>query len=463
MTPRIALLQAAIAAMSSSADAKAIVIESHGDQRPPAMTRYVTDTVTILAAGPHELLAGEPLRARVEAAIARPQPKAALDDLQALERRVSDGANAYNEANFTVAVAALTQAAEGLGQESASLAQEPRLREARKTALLTLAQAFVKTKRFDDAKNVIGEVVRSYPELVFSEAVYPPKVVELSRAVLRAKATTPGRLIIETSPPGRKVLLDETLLGQSPRIANNLLAGEYRVYVAGPPGSRGTLRKVEIAAGQTVSLQIALDVDDHLETQEYVGLRFRGPAERQRGEVPLACAVARAVGADEVYILSRQRSPSAEAELLGAVYDARTGHRDWGVILPLSPSPDAAALSRFALSLKTRRAVDGVQLADGRAPPLAEPVHLFRTFPESRRTLPSWPGWLVAGVGLGGVAGGIGNLALDGKGNCTPAVPGGQCPQIYTTGPAGIGLLVAGTAVTVAGIVWAATLTRRRR
>jgi len=458
---RGAVLVVALASVAHG-EGKAIVVESHSASRPPAMARYVAETVAILGLTSG---AGESLRVRLEASIARPRTRPALEDLQALERRVSEGANAYNEANFTVAVAALTQAADGLAQESFTLAAEPRLREARKIALITLAQAFVKTRRFDEARDTLGEVVRSYPEVVFSEAVYPPKVVELSRAVLRAKAAAPGRLVVETSPPGRKIVLNETSLGPSPKVQGGLLPGAYRLYIAGATGGRGTVRKVEIAAGQTVSLQIALDVDDHLETQEYVGLRFSGAAERLRAEVPLACALARAVGADEVYILARQTSPSAEAELLGAVYDAHSGHRKWGVILPLSPGPDDAALSRFALSLKTRRAVDGVRLAEGPGPlRFPERVEIFRTFPEKPKPpLPAWPGWVVAGLGLAGVALGVGDVLLDGQGTCAPTVPGGQCPTTYTTGRQGLGFLVAGAVIAVGGTAWAATLTARRR
>jgi len=108
-----------------------------------------------------------------------------------------------------------------------------------------------------------------------------------------------------------------------------------------------------------------------------------------------------------------------------------------------------------------------VQLARmNEAPRLAIQASIDKPAPAptgSHGALPAWPGWLVAGIGLAGVGAGIGNLVLDGKGTCKTTVEGEQCPQIYTTGNQGIGFLVAGAAVTIAGITWGAVMTARRK
>src|SRR5262249_29293779 len=151
---------------------------------------------------------------------------ATSEELQALVKRASEGANAFAAANFAVAVAHLTQAVDGLTRESGALATQPALRTARKDALPTLAQALAKLKRTDEARVVLAEACRSYPELTsFPETVYPPRIVELGNQILRERATHPGALVIETVPPGRPVLLNEQPLGDAPRTARGLLPG----------------------------------------------------------------------------------------------------------------------------------------------------------------------------------------------------------------------------------------------
>jgi hypothetical protein len=154
------------------------------------------------------------------------------------------------------------------------------------------------------------------------------------------------------------------------------LPGTYRLYIPIGNGERGSLRYVQVRANHQTPVVVDSAVEEQLETESYVGLRFNSRAERERFEIPLACAIARAVGASEVVLLSQQRSPSSDMEILGAVYNAQTGHRDWGVILPLTPPPDDDAVARFALSLRTRREISGVRVAPPSAPPELADVQL---------------------------------------------------------------------------------------
>lgn len=349
------------------AEPKTILIESYADARPIGMSRYMNEIASALNLP--GLLAGDELRARLEATFARPAGKATPEDLQALVKRASEGTSSYGDANFTVAITQLSQVVDGLARESAALVSDRKLSAVRKEALLTLAQAYVKQHRIEDAKATLRELLRSYPEVQdFPAATYPPKIVDLGKAVLKERAESSATLLVDSVPSGRKVYVNEQLVGETPRTLTKLLPGSYRVYL--PPGGashRGSVRVVDLR-GRATTLTIETEIDDHLETEEYVGLRFGSAAERERFETPVACAIARKLGASEVIILTRQRSPAAETEILGAIYDAANAHRKWGAILPLAPSPpNDAALAKFALSLRTRRQVEGVRVAPAEA------------------------------------------------------------------------------------------------
>ncbi len=350
------------------AEKKAILLESYSDPRPVGMTRNVTQITK--AFGPARVLSGDELRKRLEVSFSRPVTRASADEIQALIKRATDGSAAYTSSSFTVAISELTQAADGLANQSAVLAIDPKLREVRRDALLTLAKALVKTNNTTAAQAVLREVIRSFPEIqAFSEVQYHPRLVAIGNQVLKEKMEQAGSLAVETRPSRRRFFLNEQPAGSTPKTSTGLLPGNYRIYIPSADPRRGSLRLVEVKPRETTTVTVNSEVDDQLEAESYIGLRFATRAEKDRFEIPLACAVARAVGAEEVILLTQQRSPSSETELLGAVYNAENGHREWGVILPLAPTPDDQALARFALSLRTRREVEGVKVAPEPPPP----------------------------------------------------------------------------------------------
>jgi hypothetical protein len=207
---------------------KIVLVESYSDARPIGMSHYMAEIVAGLGPG---VLAGDELREKLEALFSRPAGKATADDLQALVAKASDGANAYGAANFNIAVTQLAQVVDALAREPAALVQNAKLRETRKEALLTLAKALAKLHRESDARAAIAEAVRSYPDLEFSEAVYPPNIVQLGKAVQKERSAHPSTtLVIETTPPGKKVYLNEQPLGVTPQTVKGLAPGAYRVY-----------------------------------------------------------------------------------------------------------------------------------------------------------------------------------------------------------------------------------------
>lgn len=490
----LALLLVLVAA-PARAEKKAILLESYSDTRPMGMARNVTQITK--AFGPARVLSGDELRKKLEESFSRPVTRASADEIQALIKRASDGSAAYTSSSFTVAISELTQAADGLANQSAVLALDPKLREVRRDALLTLAKALVKTNNTTAAQAALREVIRSFPEIqAFSEVQYHPRLVAIGNQVLKEKVEQAGSLAVETRPSRRRFFLNEQPAGSTPKTSTGLLPGTYRIYIPSADPRRGSLRLVEVKPRQTTTVAIDSEVDDQLEAESYIGLRFATRAEKDRFEIPLACAVARAVGAEEVILLTQQRSPSSETELLGAVYNAENGHREWGVILPLAPTPDDQALARFALSLRTRREVEGVKVAPEPPPPpkteepqppaasastttTATPAITLQPatqpFDPNRRYTLTWIG-VTVGIGIPMLAVGTGlwfyygcntdaetnmpGVGVAGSGRCFGASVGRELPLMMVT----IGSSLALTGVAIA--IWDAidkAIDRRRR
>lgn len=344
------------------AEKKAVLLESYADDRPAVMQRAVGQ----VASAP-DVLAGDDLRTRLQASFARPVVRGTAEDIAVLTKRAADGTAAFTSSNFAVAVTELTQAVDGLANQPAALSADPKLRDVRRDALLTLVKAQVKMNNIAGAQSTLRELFRSYPEIQgLSETQYPPRVVALGTAVMKEKADLAGSLTIETRPSRRRIFVNEQP-AVSPKTFSNLYPGPYRVYIPSIPSptdpKRGGLRIIDVIPRQMTNVVIESEIDDQLETESFIGFRFSSRSDKERLEIPFACAVANVVNAQEVILLTQQRSPSGDPELLGAVYNATTGRREWGVILPLSPSPTDQALSRFALSLRTRHEIAGVRVA----------------------------------------------------------------------------------------------------
>jgi hypothetical protein len=348
----------------AGASKRMVVLESYVERRPSGTTHAIERIIQAL--GPENVLAGDELRKKLLATFSHPVTQGTADELQTLLKMASDGAVAYSSSSFSIAVSQLSQAAEGLAKQPIALAQDEKLREVRRETLLNLAKVQVKMNNIPAAQATLREVFRSFPDIHgLSETQYPPRVVALAKDVLREKASSSGALSVETQPSHRRIYVDDLFVGTSPKAVGGLLPGSYRVFVPDLNGDtrRGSLRIVEVGAHDTAKVKFDTELDDKLEIDEFVGLRFRTRDEKQRSEIPLASAIAARLSAQEFVVLTDQRSPTSERELLGAVYDIEKGHREWGVILPFSSEPDEAALARFALSLRTRRAVEGIKVA----------------------------------------------------------------------------------------------------
>jgi hypothetical protein len=455
------------AASPALADAKprTVLIESYVGGRPRDAGPVVEQVREGLAA---QVLSGDRLRAWIESEYARPISVASPQAMERLVNRGAEGSAAFEAADFIPATAALSQVSEGLAKESAALSLDPKLREARKNALITLALAYAKMRRFDAAKETLAELVRSFSDIrSFPESAYPPKIAELGNQLLKEKAERGGALSVATIPSGRKLFLNEEPMGASPKLLSGLLPGKYRLYMPSAHSDQsGSVRIVTIDAGRRRSLLLATEVDDHLELSEYVGFKFAGDDEKQRFEIPLASAMGQALGVNEVVLITQGYSPSAEPELLGAVYEVGDGHRAWGVILPLTPAPNDKAVASFVLSLRTRREIAGVKLFDAHtlarpAPPEEEPPAKVEPAPRKAERAMSrdeprrdgkWIGlqalgWTVFVAGVPTFLAGISLMARTGLGTCESTTQ--LCPTVYSDKTASTVLLAFGAAAVV--------------
>jgi hypothetical protein len=448
---------------------RAILLESYAGGRP----REVGPIVEKVREGA-DVLSGEKLRAAIENEVARPVSVASPQAMERLTNRAAEGAAAFEAAEFVPATAALAQASDGLGRESPSLILDPKLREARKAALTTMALAYARMRRFDAARETLQELVRSHPDVrAFPDSVFPPKIAELGAQVLKEKAQHGGTLSVTTIPTGRKLYLDEEPVGESPRILNGLLPGRYRLFIPSAKSEQsGTVRLVDVEPARRRSLLATLDVDEHLELNEYLGLAFADDEDKQRLETPLACALGQELGASEVVILTQGYSPSGDSQLLAAVYSVGNGNRSWAVTLPLSPPPGDNAIAALVQSLRTRKEVPPVRPFEGRAlesrPPKPAPTAARAAAPpppppppssEAPRADGKWLalhslGWVALVAGIPTFLAGVGLASRSGLGTCGSTTQ--LCPSTYSDQSGGTVLLALGAAAMVAAPAWLA-------
>jgi hypothetical protein len=294
-----------------------------------------------------QVASGAPLGARLEQALGSPVWPGRCGALDEALDLLSRGHAAFIEARLPEAAERLRSGLDRLAARPCLPDLDESARQLRQTAQLELAQAQLKLRQPHEATATVAALLRSAPSYRFSETALPPRLVEVGQRLLHERAATPATLLIETLPDGRRLFVDERPVGSSPQTLAGLLPGPAQLVVEGAAGRPARRRSVALQPGRATSLSLSMPVSDRLETEQFVGLRFDSPERAATESGPLAAAVARALGADEVVVLE-VRADELDAHVYGAV----DGEERRSATLALTTAPPAESLRRFARLLR---------------------------------------------------------------------------------------------------------------
>lgn len=358
---RAVVIAGVVLGLSAQAAAADLVIESYTSARPESAARVMGVVRTEFRALGY---AAEPsgLGDRISAAFSRAAGPMSDDDAETTRRQVEDGYSKYLAGDFAAAIDALKPALGRLVANPASLALDPSLRDAEHKALIGLALAHKRLGNADEAARHMSELVRSFPDRDVSRAFYGPEAVDLYRGV-KSELERQGRgtLRVEVDDSEVVVFLNERYEAVG-TAARKVLPGTYRVYTQ--KGTiAGRMRTVEVAAGQEARVFVSWKFDTALRTgSEFAGFIFSAADDRQKYEATYAIAVARALEAPRIVVLTIDVYQGRQA-LIGQVLPVDGGRPSRMAVLALEPvDPGDDQVRGLARFLAGGQAVPGLIL-----------------------------------------------------------------------------------------------------
>jgi hypothetical protein len=370
-----------------------------------------------------------------------------------------------------------------------SVATNPNARGLLRKVTLALIRGYQTANRSESAERLMKEFVVSFPDLPVQASIDGRSLADLYDRTSRSLLAR-GTISVRFTGTGAVYLNERRVEG--PRI--NVPEGEYRVFVATSEGN-SRLHRLTVAEG-TVELVIDLPFEVALETDEFVGFRFRDAAERSRQESAFVGRLAKAISAREVVAIStayidtkegialslyRQPFESPIATVMtpglpGVVRGSEIAQATRRLVIERAaltgqaevPTPDQdRAAGLLVISTRTIGA-HAVSLspperrrADARAAASSEPLSPSSRPASQRRVAIPVLSWTLLAAGLAVAVAGAALIPWDGIGSCQSVDR--LCPTVYDTQAMGAAVLSVGGAFAVTGTGLALGLSPSRR
>ena len=432
-------------AVTSSAHAGGIVLESYTGQRPADASRLLAPVLEELSG--RDFAAGDTVARTYEAQVSR-SASAANGLPSDFSAQVDRGFKAWVGGRFDEALKVLVPLVEGAQANTGAFATDPSLRAPLLKALIALALAYQRMGDPSAMRATFGEIVRSFPDAQIARATYGPDAHQAFEQVRSELVAGPrGKLTVKVDE-GAVVFINETYRAAG-STAVELVPGEYRVVVM-MKGQPSRNHRVTVRANAEATVEVDAKLDHAIRTGGYTGLLFESEVEREAHEARFAQRFARAIGASAVAVvgIADVRDRSA---VVGALVSLETGREIRRASSPVEPDPSRDKLRALARFLAGDDPAPGLDVQFSTGAPGGDAQGRGRG--DEGPTGPSrrWGGWryLTAGLALGGIGAGVTLSVLDGR--CTETPPAGQpCRYFHNFQPWGY-VSLAGGAV-LAGI-----------
>ncbi len=401
----------------------------------------------------------EALGRTFEARVSRPafDPRGGLPaDFSA---QIDNGNRAWNAGKFEEAIKILTPLVDKAHANGGAFASNQDARESLSKALIALALAH--DRRGDPAasREAFGELLRSFPSLTLSPAIYgPDAVAKFDKAKRELAGRGLGRLTIRTNANGAVVFVDEKFQGTGNITRDHLIPGEYRVFVQVGGKQLSRIHRVVVRPNETATVTIDTAFDQVVQTSPtWTGLSFANAAERERSEIRHAAMFGNAVDASAVAVVGLDQV-HGHAAVIGILIDRISSTEIRRASVPLDPPPGVQKLNALAEFLAGENlSPPGIDvIVSGRDHRTTGPIGTGGNDGDDTggpRDRPShgWGGWKYIAGGAAVVALGAGAVLLELDGSCrTDQAPGVVCPDLYNT--ATPGYLALGGGAVLAGV-----------
>jgi hypothetical protein len=433
-----ALASAVVTSTAHTAAAKPpIVLEVHTGPRTEASARALVRL--------REALESQGFAARPESILelaGGDAPRPGIVDTgitaAALAEHVHDGYSEYTQNNFEQAIALLNAAIALIQRNPGVMVVNIEHAKLIFKAYVNLANSHTRLGHDAQAAAAMTELIRMYPSVAVTRAIYGPEAEQLYRAVWKqVRAMGHGRLAITTDDSQAMIFVDNQLRGKGTAQLDDLIPGLYRVFVQ-VPGSAGRQYEVAVRPDGDSALDITWSIDSSLYISErWIGLQLVGDTDRER-EAILAGALARRWKAGTIFAVIGPIGLQGKPALIGTLY--RTGGkviRRASLILDGAEPAGLRDLARFLADGTPAAGITILAGADARRGPARKSARRGR--------------WFIYG-GVAVAAAGIGLYLIDEDPVTRPDVP--VKPYYRDSAPHGIALGAVGILSIGVGLWW---------
>ena len=434
-------LMVVVGAGMSRADGK-IVLESYTGGKTETAARQLKPLLDALAtkgfSGGYDML-GRSFESRVS----RP---AIADGLPAdFARKVDAAQQAFITGKFEEAANALSPLIDTAHANGGVFATNQSALASLEKALIVLA---LSQQRMGDPaamQQTFAEFLRSFPDKSVPRGVYG---AEAATAFEQAKKTLAGagrgKLVVRSSVDTGVIFIDEHITQPGTVTQDDVLTGDYRVYVLLPGKQLSRQHRVTVRTKETTVINIDAAYDVVVQTSpNWTGLSFANAGDREKTEIEHASRFASAVDANAVAVVGIDQVRGKPA-IIGVLVNRNRSAEIRRASVALDPAPSAERLQALALFL----------VGDGPAPEGVDVavVELPGGGGGPRDTGSArWGGWKLLTGGLAAVALGVGGYLVATDGNCKTQPPAGvTCADVYNN--AVPGYLALGGGAVLAGI-----------
>lgn len=364
-------------------------------------------------------------------------------------KKVEAGKQAWVVGKYEEAANALAPLIDLAHANAGAFATNKGLLDAVETALIVISLSHERMGDPEAAVSTWTEFLRSFPDKSVPRGIWGADAAQAFDKAKKVISTRLGigKLLVRSSIDTGVIFINERIEQPGSVSKDNLLAGDYRVFVQLGGGRLSRQHRVTVRARETAILTVDADLDVVVQTSpSWTGLAFTNGGDRERLEIERASQFGNAVEATAVMIVGIDQV-HGKSSIVGILVNRNRSTDIRRASVPLDPAPSAERLQSLAAFLvgDLTEVPEGIQV-DAVAAPLAGP-----SGPAEGRGGGMWGGWkfLTGGVAIAALGAGAYLLSKDGDCKITPQ-PGVTCPDVYNNAAPGYAALSAG--VVFAGI-----------
>lgn len=425
---------------TSSAWSMPFIIESHVIQ--PNGTLHPVDSKRIFAPllnQLHQLGALTNTATTIEKTISVPANKLSSQQLEQATGFAEKSYTHWLQGEFHNAIKQSDMALNLYRQAPAIVSASTNHRTLVHKALVTKALANKRLNRHTIKHAVITEIIRSYPERGIERSLYGPEAYRMYVKAKQLLNNHPvGNLHISVADPASVIFLNERYINVGSAQLNNLLSGNYRVYIK-RGNEEGRLHHIHVAANETTKLLIdSWDFETTLKSHPFAGFSFKTQHLKKQFQNKFALKLAHAINTENIIVLEIQTNRKLQRSLVGSLFSIHNKPIRSAAI-PVESITDKKQIQMLAEFLLNRsEAISSM--------PLEHSTIAYNQHKDTGSVAP----WLMTSLGIAAMTFGSWLIYLDGY--CTDEHRSMQCQTVYDTKSLGIGAAIVGGIISTTGI-----------